>query len=179
MPQMPPKNEVINDSTDPGGTLRPNLLPEPTFGTHFDPLPCPEFDHCINLPVDPHNLIAIFDLFFTPEQMQILVENINKSRPFYQIGLRNAHSLEWRDTFVKELYAYFGILVYMGLHLENDIDQYWCIDTENQPSHAPVRTVMAQNWWKQINQAFHITEKGRSVFERVKSTFLSVFYIVY
>lgn len=22
--QMPPKNEVIDDSTDPGGTLRPN-----------------------------------------------------------------------------------------------------------------------------------------------------------
>jgi hypothetical protein len=71
---MPPKNEIIDDSTDPGGTLRLNLPPESTAGTHFDPLPCPEFEYCINLPVDPHGPIAIFDLFFTPEQMRILVK---------------------------------------------------------------------------------------------------------
>jgi len=73
---MPGKNEVIDDYTDPGGALRPNLPPEPTFGTHFDPLPCPEFDHRVALPttVDPHNPIAIFDLFFTPEQIRILVQ---------------------------------------------------------------------------------------------------------
>jgi hypothetical protein len=124
-PTMQSKNEVIDDSTDPGGTLRPNIPPEP-IGTHFDPLPCPEFEYYINLPpsVDQHSPIAIFDLFFTPEQMHILVENTNKSGPFHQMGPRNARSLEWQDTFVEELYAYLGILIYMGLHLENDIDQY-------------------------------------------------------
>lgn len=94
---MPRKNEVIDDSTDPGGTLRPNLPPEPTFGTHFDPLPCPEFDHRVALPanVDPHDPIAIFNLFFTPEQMRIIVENTNKSSPFWhKIGPRNARALE-------------------------------------------------------------------------------------
>jgi hypothetical protein len=77
---MPPKIEVIDDPTDPGGTLRPNLPPEPTVGAHFTPLPCPEFDYYINLPasVDQHSLIAIFDLFFSLEQMRILVENTNK-----------------------------------------------------------------------------------------------------
>jgi hypothetical protein len=121
---MQPKNEVIDDSTDPGGTLRPNLPPEPTVGTHFDPLPCPEFEYCINLPasVDPHSPIAIFDLFYTPEQMRILAENTNKSGPFHEMGLRNARSLEWKDTFVEELYGFLGILIYMGLHPENDID---------------------------------------------------------
>jgi hypothetical protein len=124
---MPRKNEVIDDYTDPGGTLRPNLPPEPTFGTHFDPLPCPEFDHRVALPttVDPHNSIAIFDLFFTPEQIRILVENTNKSSPFWhKIGPRNAWALEWKDTCVEELYAYLGILIYIGLHLENNINQY-------------------------------------------------------
>jgi hypothetical protein len=166
---MPLQNEVIDDSTDPGGTLRPNLQPEPTVGTHFDPLPCLEFEHRIHLPasVDPHSPIAIFDLFFTPEQMRILVENTNKSGPFHEMGPRNAQSLEWKDTFVEELYAYLGILIYMGLHPENDIDQYWCIDTENQPSHAPVRTAMARNRWKQISRAFHISEKGQSAFLKV------------
>ena len=60
---MPPKNEVIDDSTDPGGALRPNLPPESTFGTHFDPPSCPKFDYYINLPasVDQHSPITIFD----------------------------------------------------------------------------------------------------------------------
>ena len=54
------ENEVISDPTDPGGTLRPNLPPEPTVGTHFTPLPCPEFDYYINLPasVNRHSPIV-------------------------------------------------------------------------------------------------------------------------
>jgi hypothetical protein len=81
---MSSKNEVIDDYTDPGGTLRPNLPPEPTARTHFTPLQYPEFDFCINLlaGVDPHDPIAIFNLFFTPEQMLILVKNTNRNRPY-------------------------------------------------------------------------------------------------
>jgi hypothetical protein len=87
---------------------------------------------------------------------------------FYEIGLRNAQSLEWQDTSERELDAYLGILIYMGLHLENDIDQYWCVDTKNQPSYRPVQAAIARNWWKQISRAFHISEKGKSAFLRVK-----------
>jgi hypothetical protein len=89
---MLPKNKVIDDSTDLGGMLPPNLLPEPTVGTHFDLLLCLEFEYSINLPasVDRRSLIAIFDLFFTPEQMRILVKNTNISGPYYEMGLRNA-----------------------------------------------------------------------------------------
>jgi hypothetical protein len=139
---MLPKNEVIDDPTDPGGTLRSNLPPEPTVGIHFTPLPCSEFDYCINLSVsvDWHSPIAIFNLFFALEQMHILVENTNKNRPFHQMGPQNRYALDWKDTFVEELYAYLGILIYIGLYPENDIDQYWCIDVNNQPSHRPVHT---------------------------------------
>jgi hypothetical protein len=168
MPTKPPK-DVVGDSTDPSGTLRPNLPPEPTFGTHFDPIPCPEFDYRIALPatVDQHSPIDIFDLFFTPEQMRILVENTNKHGLFHEMGPRNARVLEWKDTSVEELYAYLGILIYMGLHPENDIDRYWCTDINNQPSHGPVRTSMARDRWKQISQAFHISGEGQSAFEKV------------
>ena len=120
------KNKVIDDSTDPGGTLRPNIPPEP-IGTHFDLLPCPEFEYCINLPpsVDWHSPIAIFDLFFTLEQMLFLAENTNKSGPFWsKIEPRNRQALAWADTTVEELYAYLGILIYIRLHVENDIHQY-------------------------------------------------------
>jgi hypothetical protein len=111
--------------------------------------------------------------------MRILVENTNKSRSFHQMGPRNRRVLDWKDTVVEELYAYLGILIYMGLHPENDIDQYWCIDVDNQPSHIPVRTSMARDRWKQISRAFHIAEKGKSVFAKVKSASLLVYYTVY
>jgi Transposase IS4 len=68
---------------------------------------------------------------------------------------------------VEELYADLGILIYMGLHPENDIDQYWCVDINNQPSHGPVRTAMARDRWKQISRAFHISNVGESAFAKV------------
>jgi len=81
---MSSKIEVIGDPTNPSGTLRPDLLLEPIVGAYFTPLKCPEFDFRINLPpdVNTHDPIAIFDLFFTPEQMLILVENTNRYRPY-------------------------------------------------------------------------------------------------
>jgi hypothetical protein len=42
--------EKVGDPTDPQGTLRPNLTPEPITGTQFDPMPHPNFQHRINLP---------------------------------------------------------------------------------------------------------------------------------
>ena len=35
---------------------------------------------------------------------------------FDEMGSQNAQVLEWKDTSVKELYAYLGILIYMGLN---------------------------------------------------------------
>lgn len=94
-------SKVVGDSSDPGGTLRPNLPPEPTTGDNFDPLPHPEFESHINLPkdVNPMDPIAIFDLFYSPEQMNILVANTNKHGPFWsRIGPRRKSALEWVDA---------------------------------------------------------------------------------
>jgi hypothetical protein len=56
--------------------------------------------------------------------MKILVENTNKSGLSCEMCLRNARALEWKDISVPELYECLGILLYMGLHLQHDIDQY-------------------------------------------------------
>jgi hypothetical protein len=175
MPQLSARNEVIDDPTDPGGTLRPNLPPEPTTGTEFKPLSHPEFDYKINLPsyVDATNPIAIWDLFYTPEQMQILVQNTNRNGLYWhRIGPRNSRALEWQDITVEELYAYFAILIYMGLHIENEIEEYWSTDSDNVPTHLPVRRAMVRDRFKQISSAFHISDKGSSVFLKVQDVLL-------
>jgi hypothetical protein len=80
MPQLDPSSQVVGDSTDPAGTFRPNLPPEPETSDNFDPLPHPAFNHEITLPKDINRKdpLAIFDLFYSPEQLDILVASTNK-----------------------------------------------------------------------------------------------------
>jgi hypothetical protein len=76
----PRKALTVGDPTDPTGTVRPNLPPENGTGNYYVPLKCPEFSPIINLPpgVDSDNPIAIWDLFFTVDVLQIIVQNTNK-----------------------------------------------------------------------------------------------------
>ena len=119
-------NSVVGDPTDPKGTLRPNLTSESATGSKFEPLECPFFSHQINLPIsiDSKNAFSIWSLFFSPEQLQIIADNTNK----HQLASAKAHgphARRWVDISVVELYAYLAILITMGLHPENDIENYW------------------------------------------------------
>jgi hypothetical protein len=71
---------TVGDTIDPNGTLRPNLLLEPTTGTQFGALKCPKFDLVINLLafVDRFSLYAIWSLFFTSQILETIVGNTNK-----------------------------------------------------------------------------------------------------
>jgi hypothetical protein len=44
MSQLGQLSQVVGDSTDPAGTLRPNLPPEPETGNNYNLLPHPDFD---------------------------------------------------------------------------------------------------------------------------------------
>lgn len=168
--QMPP-SQVVGDPTDPTGTLRPNLPPEPETGdrNRYIPMPHPEFHHEINLPVDSMDPIAIFDLFFGPEQLATLVASTNKHglRQSQIGGPRRKRALDWIDITIGELYAYLGILIYMDLHIENQTKDYWTTD-KKRPSHLPVQHAMSRERFQQISTAFHISSNSsKSVFSMV------------
>jgi hypothetical protein len=78
MPLLDP-SQVVGDSADPARTLRPNLPSELETSNNYKPMLHPEFHHKIHLPehVNPKDLLAIFDLFYSPEQLAILVDNTN------------------------------------------------------------------------------------------------------
>jgi Transposase IS4 len=169
MPQLGQSGQVVGDSTDPAGTLRPNLPPEPETGDNYDPMPHPEFDHEIHLPegVNRKDPLAIFDLFYSPEQLAILVASTNAfGQRQSQIGPRRRRALEWIDITIGELYAYLGILIYMALHIENRTRDYWITDP-NWPSHLPAQNAMSRERFQQISIAFHIAESGKSTFSKV------------
>jgi hypothetical protein len=76
----PHKVPTVGDPTDPRGTLRPNLPPETSTGDHYVPLNCSGFSYTINLlpGVDRGSPIAIWDLFFSAEILQSMVQYTNK-----------------------------------------------------------------------------------------------------
>ncbi len=126
--------ETVPDSTDPG-TLRPNIKPEPTTGDHFEPLFCPEFEHCTNLPpgVKTNDVFGIWSLFFTQELVELIVLYTNiKGRAWQPVPSLSNHpatmpglfTQEWVDVTVLEMYTYFGILIAIALNLIKDIKLY-------------------------------------------------------
>lgn len=162
--------ETIGDTTDPQGTLRPNLPPEPITGTQFDPMPHTDFQHRTDLPntVDPMQPLQIWDLFFTEEMMDILVRNTNSAGPYWtRVGPRQAKLPVWQDVTITELYTYFAILIYMALHIENKIAQYWACANGRRPRHEPVQNAMSRDRFSQIHTAFHIAKKGQDIWEMV------------
>jgi hypothetical protein len=131
--------ETIADSTDPG-TLRPDISPTTSVGTQFVPLDCPQFDFKINLPthVAPNDALAIWSLFFSQEQLEIIVRNTNDYISKNQAqGSRTKGARVVQPITIAELYGYMGIWIYMGIHVENEIRAYW--DTsEWMPKHTTI-----------------------------------------
>ena len=114
------------DPTDTG-TLRPDIPPLENQGTQFKPLDCPPFDKKINLPtnITPSNALDIFVLFFSVPIVKTIVQNTNKNhervpRPLQKL----AQAQKWNDITVQEIYIYLGILVYISIYEEPEIEGY-------------------------------------------------------
>ena len=54
-----------------------------------------------------------------------LVEWINKHTELYPLDKEKENPRVWQPTCRQELYAYFGVLIYMGLTIEPAIKDYW------------------------------------------------------
>ena len=159
--------ESTADSTDPG-TRRPV---EPSFhqsGACFQPLLIPQRNKQIN----PHviglsdNPFALWQLFFTPNHMQLLAIYTNmNAKMYYQ---KNAdqfdqlkHPRRWHNVTIHDLYAFFAIHIYMGIHKEPRICDYWNQHID-KPLHPLVYTAMANNRFEMIERFFHVSNPEES-----------------
>jgi hypothetical protein len=116
---------TVSNTTDPNGTLQPNLLPGPITGTQFGALKCPKFDPVISLPasVDRSSPYAIWSLFFTSQILETIVRNTNKQGQSWPDS-QGVHARVWRTLDLPKFYAWLAILFYIGLHLENETRDY-------------------------------------------------------
>ena len=104
--------------------------------------------------IDSSNPEALFTLFFTDSVIDRIVQctNINaeniRTDPLtsraQNIRFHDSYNqLPWKPATLSEILAYLGILIYMGIHPEPHIDDYWNTDQEIKPVHHPVRKAIS------------------------------------
>jgi len=95
----------------------------------FEPLHIDDWDDhgSPNLPsnVDTHDPFELFSLFFTDEIMDKLVEWTNEYVELYPPDEEKEHLRVWQPICKQELWAYFAVLIYMGITIESCIEDYW------------------------------------------------------
>ena len=57
--------------------------------------------------------------------MDKLIEWTNKHAELYQLDKEAEHLRVWQPTCRQELYAYFGVLIHIGITIEPAIKDYW------------------------------------------------------
>ena len=67
--------------------------------------------------IDPLNPYAIFNLFFNESILQTLANHTNEYANLYPgAGANKPFARPWHATTVKELRAYIGVYIWMGVH---------------------------------------------------------------
>jgi hypothetical protein len=165
--------EIVGDITDPLGTLRPNLPPEPSVGRNFKPLKCPKFEHHTHIPSGTHTPLQFWNLFITPSDIDNIVRNTNsraakRSREEEFGAFKAPRSAEWYDVSKEEMYVWMGILVLMSIHPEHDIRSYWS-QKRGMGQFPDITQSMGLHRWESINRNFHINnpEFTSTPFEKV------------
>lgn len=107
--------------------------------------------------IAPNDPYAIFDLFFNEEVIEILVQHTNEYAFLYS-GSKTSESRTWFPTTVKEFRAFLGVTVWMGIHIESNIHDFWNTDPLKGPIHDQVLRHISLKRWQQIDRFFHISK---------------------
>ena len=174
-----PSCDVVPDSTDLG-TDRPNLRPITDIDDRFEPIQIPSNVSWINIPPDISLLDAanLWGLYFSSEMLQTIAKHINiYVNESHRWGKeRGSKVRSFSNTDELELKTYFEIRIYMNLHKESQVSDYWNIKL-NKSLHSLIREAMTLNRYENIDRNlyfFDYKSKFRSdnaVFQRV-SVFL-------
>jgi len=110
-----------------------------------------------NLPptLDRNDPFAIFSQFFTSKIVNKLVEWTNKYAELYPLNNAGEKlwARLWQPTCKEELWAYFGVLIYIGLTYKLSIEDYWgSLDTTGL--EYIVKKYISRIRFKQLNRYF-------------------------
>lgn len=114
--------------------------------------------------VDDSSAIELFQLFFPDELLNELAFYTNSlAEEYYRKSRKTTgeSAREWKPACRQELYAYLGVLLYMALHHESSIDEYWKTSNDFLPDY-PLRNYFSCNRFEEINRFIYCTPPGQS-----------------
>jgi hypothetical protein len=88
---------------------------------------CPNFDFEIRLPIatNPQDVFDLFSIYYTPEIIELIAKYMNLSlRKAKDPSLERSRANAWYPTYVKEIYTFFAIRIYMMIYPLNQILDY-------------------------------------------------------
>ena len=77
---------------------------------------------------------------------------------FLNPGPKSSETRTWFPTTVNEFRAYLGVTIWMGLHAESSILEFWNIDPLKGPIYRQVLDYISLKRWQQIDRFFHISK---------------------
>jgi len=167
--------DTVFDSTDKG-TLWPNENPLRKKGDTFKPMKLPDFSWEITLPenTSPDDPITLFTIYYTPEIIDLIVKKTNKyQREPQDDSCPRARAKEWYPTSRGEIYIYLAIRIYMTLHVDNEIVNYW--NTRDFTPSYLIVSYMSRDRFQElyIRVRFHGNQE-QGLYEKVAPIFLSL-----
>lgn len=96
-----------------------------------------------------------FTLFFTDNVYDMITKNTNKYASIRRRDVENKQR-EWDDMLAHELRVFIGAIIYMGVHVEPQIEDYWQTDLKKGPLHT-IPTHISLRRFEQIKRYLHIS----------------------
>ena len=141
--------------------------PAPWALPQFDPLPLESFSENsqnFNFPstINRSKPLELFSLFITDKIMEALAKHTNQyAASYYAQNSPEPHgrhrSRPWSDTAISELKVYIGAYVWMGLHPESEVAEFWNTDGAKGPLHPHLTAAISKTRWQQLDRFFHIS----------------------
>ena len=114
---------------------------------------------------------SVFSLFFNDEILGKLAEYTNEYATEHASKEDKPFARKWYPTSIQELRAYIATYIYMGIHSQSKVSDYWNRDSSKGPLHPLVYTHIGLCRWEQIDRFLRITKPNSSqptVFEKLE-----------
>ena len=136
-----------------------NPPPKPKPIPRFTPMKITDLVHGLGkLPTHVASTpYRVFSLFFTDEILHKLAQYTNE---YAEHASEESGSSErkWYPTSLQELRAYIATYVYMGVHSQSKVTDYWNRDSTKGPLHPMVYDHIGLGRWQQIDRFLRISK---------------------
>ena len=103
-----------------------------------------------------------FNLFFTDDLWKTITTNSNRYAAFQHRTKLEERCRPWKTLIPEELRVFVGAAIYMGVHKEPQIENYWNTNIQTGPLHTiPIHISLCR--FEQIKRYLHISDAEEDI----------------